>query len=139
MLVKNVSVKCIMCHWSVSLPLGATSVLGIYQSVQVVWYLHSLTLGAHAQRGLQYLVCHSVCPSVCLSVCYHVFCHYAQQGGQKAIPTGSVPHWLDLKNGDFRKSSAFKSYGKRTSQYANEHGLPRPDSARFRARWRQYT
>ena len=63
--------------------------------------------------------------SVCLSVCYHVFCHYVQQGGQKAIPTGSVPHWLDFQNGDFRKSTAFKSYGlktKRTSQYANEHG-----------------
>ena len=30
--------------------------------------------------------------------------------------------------------TAFKSYGvktKRTSQYANEHGLPRPDSASF--------
>ena len=27
-----------------------------------------LTLGAHAQRGLQYLVCVSVCLSVCLSV-----------------------------------------------------------------------
>ena len=69
--------------------------------------------------------------SVRLSVCYHVFCHYAQQGGQKAIPTGSVPHWLDFKNGDFRKSTAFKSYGmktKRTSQYANEHGS---DSAHF--------
>ena len=82
------------------------------------------------QQGLQYLVCHSVCPSVC----YHVFCHYAQQGGQKAIPTGSVPHWLDLKNGDLRTSTAFKSYGvktKRTSQYANEYGLPRPDFARF--------
>ena len=82
------------------------------------------------QRGLQYLVCHSVRPSVC----YHVFCHYAQQGGQKAIPTGLVPHWLDFKNGDLRTSTAFKSYGvktKRTSQYANEHGLPRPDFARF--------
>ena len=69
----------------------------------------------------------SFCPSVCPSVCYHIFCHYAQQGGQKAIPTGSVPHWLDFKKGDFRKSTAFKSYGvktKRTSQYANEHDLP---------------
>ena len=28
-------------------------------------HLPSLTLGAHAQRGLQYLVCHSVCLSVC--------------------------------------------------------------------------
>ena len=65
------------------------------------------------------------------SVCYHVFCHYAQQGGQNAIPTGSVPHWVDFQKGDFRKSTAFKSYGvktKRTSQYANEHGS---DSARF--------
>ena len=35
------------------------------------------------------------------SVRYHVFCHYAQQGGQKAIPTGSVPHWLDFLNGDY--------------------------------------
>ena len=51
-----------------------------------------LTLGAHAQRGLQYLVC----KSVRLSVRYPLFCHYAQQGGQKAIPTGSVPHCLDF-------------------------------------------
>ena len=36
-----------------------------------------LTLGAHAQRRLQYLVCHSVCPSFRLSVCYHVFSRYA--------------------------------------------------------------
>ena len=28
-----------------------------------------LTLGAHAQRGLYYFVCHSVRPSVCPSVC----------------------------------------------------------------------
>ena len=52
------------------------------------------------------------------SVCYHVFCHYAQQGGQEAIPTDSVPHWLHFKKGDFRKSTAFKSYGVKTSQYA---------------------
>ena len=31
--------------------------------------LGSLTLGVHAQRGLQYLVCVFVCVSVCLSVC----------------------------------------------------------------------
>ena len=93
----------------------------LYRCIQV-WLF--LTLGVHAQRGLQYMVC----KSVCLSVCYHVFCHYTQQGGQKAIPTGSVPHWLDLKNGDFRKSTAFKSYGvktKRTSLYANRVVLSR--------------
>ena len=28
--------------------------------------MHSLTLGAHAQRGLQYLLCVSVCVCVCL-------------------------------------------------------------------------
>ena len=37
-------------------------------------YVTLLTLGAHAQRGLQWLFCHSVC--------YHVFCRYAQEGGQ---------------------------------------------------------
>ena len=31
-----------------------------------------LTLGAHAQRGLQYFVCLSVCLCVCLSVCMSV-------------------------------------------------------------------
>ena len=74
-------------------------------------------------------------PFVRLSICYHVYCHYVQQGGQKTIPTGSVLHWLDFKNGDYRKGIAFKSYGvktKRTSQYGNKHGLPRPDSARFK-------
>ena len=49
-----------------------------------------LTLGAHAQRGLQYLVCLSV-----------VFCYLAQQTGK---PTASALHWLYL-NGDFRKSA----------------------------------
>ena len=70
--------------------------------------------------------------SVCLSVCYHIFCHYMYaQGGQKAIPTGSVPHWLNLKMAIFVKVLRSKLMAKRTSQYANEHGLPRPDSARF--------
>ena len=99
-------------------------------TVRTAFATRGITLGAHAQRGL-FL---SYRPSVRLSVCYPVFCHYVQQDGQKAIPTGSVPHWLDFKNGDFRKSTAFKSYGvktKRASQYANKHGLPRPDSARF--------
>ena len=39
-------------------------------SLTLQWELYqvSLTLGAHAQRGLQYLVCVSVCLSVCLCV-----------------------------------------------------------------------
>ena len=67
--------------------------------------------------------------SMCLCVCYHVFCRYAQRDGQKAIPTGSVPHWLYLKNGDFVKNAAFKSYGVKQSEGANMQistGLPRP-------------
>ena len=36
-----------------------------------------LTLGAHAQRGLLYLVCVSLCVSVCL----HLFPCYGQQSG----------------------------------------------------------
>ena len=84
-----------------------------------------LTLGAHAQRGLQYLVCKlsvrlldgrtAYRPSTTFSATI-----YTQQGGQKAIPTGSVPHWLDFENSDFRKSTAFKSYA---NQYANEYCL----------------
>ena len=34
-----------------------------------------LTLGAHAQRGLQYLVCVSVCVCVCVSVTQHLTFH----------------------------------------------------------------
>ena len=69
-------------------------------------------------------------PSVCPSVCYHIFCHYTQQGGQKAIPTGSVPHWLMiLTNGHFRKSYGMKTES--TSQHADEHDLPQPVSTRF--------
>ena len=49
----------------------------------------------------------AVIPSVCLSVTTFSATIYAQQGGQKAIPTGSVPHWFDFLNGDFRKSTAF--------------------------------
>ena len=60
-----------------------------------------ITLGAHAQRGLD---CRSVLPSVCLCVCYHVFCHHAQRDNKIAIPTGSFLHWLDFKNSDFRRS-----------------------------------
>ena len=41
-----------------------------------------LTLGAHAQRGLLYLVCVSVCVSVCL----HLFSPYGDQAGSSAIP-----------------------------------------------------
>ena len=44
-----------------------------------------LTLGVHAQRGLQYFVCAVVRPSVCLSFATtHI--------GQRAIVTGSVLH-----------------------------------------------
>ena len=49
-----------------------------------------------------------------LSVCHHIFCHYAQHGDPKVIPTGSVPHWLDEENGDLRTITTFKSYGMKT-------------------------
>ena len=67
----------------------------------------SLTLGAHAQRGLQYLVC----VSVCVSVCYHVFCHRAQQCVQQDIPAASAGHEQSFKNGVFFKNAWFRSYG----------------------------
>ena len=68
----------------------------------------------HSEGYSTWFVIPTVRLSVLPSVCYHVFCHYIQQGGQKAIPTGSVPHWLDFKNGDLRTSTVFKSYGMKT-------------------------
>ena len=64
-----------------------------------------LTPGAHAQRGLRYLVAVSVLPSV------PVFCDYAQRDNKIAVPTGSSLHWLHFKKGDFHITAAFKSYG----------------------------
>ena len=86
-----------------------------------------LTLGAHALEGYStWSVIPSVRPSFLLSfrlsVCYHVFCDYAQRDNKTAIPTGSSPHWLHFKKGDFRITAAFESYGvksKSRSQYAN--------------------
>ena len=39
-----------------------------------------LTLGAHVQRGLQYLVCVFVCVSVCVSVTQHLTYHVFIRG-----------------------------------------------------------
>ena len=52
--------------------------------------------------------------SVCLSVCSHVLFNSVQQSGKIVILTGSGIHGLDYKNGDIRKSTAFKSYGVKT-------------------------
>ena len=71
-------------------------------------------------------VCVCVCLCVCVSVCPHLFSHYAQQGGQKAIPTGSLPHWLDFQVSDFREK---KNYGVKKSVKANRlmsTASPRP-------------
>ena len=50
-----------------------------------LWYSvpsssYSLTLSAHVQRGLQYLVC----PSVCLSVCLCVYLYSRTTGNEVA-------------------------------------------------------
>ena len=83
---------------------------------------------------LSLCVCVCVYLSICPSVCRHLFSHYAQQGGQKAVPIGSVPHWLDFYNGDLRESTAFKSYGvknRQKSQYVNEYSLTSAGLCRF--------
>ena len=65
--------------------------------METLWQMHTLTLinsccglltlGAHAQRGLLYLVCVSGCVCVCPSVCVHLFSPYRDQAGSSAIPT----------------------------------------------------
>ena len=55
-------------------------------------------------------LCLSVCRSVCLSD--PSFSSTARnKAATFAILTGSGLHWLHLKKGDFRKITAFKSYG----------------------------
>ena len=66
----------------------------------------SLTLGAHAQRGLRYLV--SVSVSVC--VCYQFFCHHTLQCAQKDIPSASAGHKKCFKFGFFFKSVSCRNY-----------------------------
>ena len=61
-------------------------------------------------------------------MCYLVICHYAQQGGQKAIPTGSVPHWLDFKMAIFVKVLRSKNIWRE-----NANMLPHLDISRFYA------
>ena len=85
----------------------------------------------------QYLVCHSVRASIRPSVCLSVTTFSAttcNKAAKKRYQRVQYHTGLIFLKGDFRKITAFKSYGvktKRTSQYANEYGLPRPDSARF--------
>ena len=50
-----------------------------------------------------------------LSVCYYVFGHHEQWDNKRAIPKGSALHWLDYEFGEFRKSTAFKTYGVKTN------------------------
>ena len=47
--------------------------------------------------------------TVCLSVCYHVFCDYSQRE-QNSDTNGFIAALASLK-GDFRITTAFKSYG----------------------------
>ena len=82
----------------------------------------SLTLVAHAQRGLRYLVC--VCVCVCVSVCLSVKSHLTS--GASVRPENTVVYSAGNGGqkicGVFFETAPFKSYGvkrKRKSQYAN--------------------
>ena len=75
------------------------------QSLQVQTLLGTLcskiiTLGAHAQRGLQY--------SVSMCVCLRLFSHCRQRSGIRAIPTAPAQQAIENKNGDFAKTKAFE-------------------------------
>ena len=53
------------------------------------------------------------------AVCYHILCHYVEQSSPNAIPTASVLHRQDFKNGDSCKGAGFKSYGVKQELKAN--------------------
>ena len=65
-----------------------------------------VTLGAHAQRGLQYLLCVSVCLSVCLSVTALAATTFVSAGIYSIIL--GFP-WISTSG--FSKGLPFKSYG----------------------------
>ena len=83
----------------------------------------SLTLGAHAQRGLQYL---GLC--VCLSVCLSVKSHLTSRMSNRAINEHAYLLAYERQKicGDLPETTAFKSYAakhKRKSQLLI-YGLP---------------
>jgi len=59
-----------------------------------------LTLGAHAQQGLLYLVCVSVCLYICVRVCLQLFSPYRDQAGSSAKPTALAQQGLEKLCGD---------------------------------------
>ena len=77
-----------------------------------------LTLGAHAQRGLQQLVPKRVC------VCYHVFCNDAQRDNKNSDTKtfgATALHWLDFAN--FIKVLRWRVMACVTANYGNQHGF----------------
>ena len=90
-----------------------------------------LTLGAHAQRGLQYLGL-SVCLSVCLSFCVSVTQHLTSPMFFRLTNDTTYLTGNEGQNfcGDFPETTAFERYAVKTSEKANcliSLGLPRPD------------
>ena len=90
----------------------------------LLYNLALLTLGAHAQRGLQYLGL-SVCLCVCLSVKSHL------TYGASVRPENAVTYSAGNEGqkicGDLPETTAFKSCAakhERKSQYANYSDLP---------------
>ena len=77
-----------------------------------VWFMISLTLGAHAQRGLQYLVCVCVCVCVvcvCVSVSQHLT--FGASVCLENAVTYSTGNEGQKICGDFFKNSPFLFYG----------------------------
>jgi hypothetical protein len=97
--------RCCMCQkLSCSAHQNALHFVFVHHIENCICIPHPLlTLGAHAQRGLWYLVREYFR----LSVCYHVFCDYVQRDNKPAI---SSPHWLDFLKGYVHKNTAFESY-----------------------------
>ena len=78
--------------------------------------LHSFLLIYHPYPSSFFLIFNPrrACAARLVCVCSLIFFNRAQQSGKIAILTGSGLHGLDFKNGDFRKITAFKSYGVKT-------------------------
>ena len=82
-----------------------------------------LTLDAHAQRGLRYLVCVSVC--VCLCVCVSVSTYSRTTRNKTAQKRYQLVQCHTGLIYDFRETAWFKSYGVKRERNMNI-ASPRP-------------
>ena len=104
-------------------------------NVQRMANLTELTLGAHAQRGLQYLIRVSLCVSVTQHLTFHMIVHATNDTNPWYIAHSEVQDSLMCSAGSYMFRKSFHRYsgailsGKQTQQTANTANSRHRDTA----------